>query len=288
MTRRSAVTSPSTLAAVRHLARLGMTGWVLIAVLVGGVLFYEHFAGAEAESPAPPADADAAALADRADDWSPADDPGPPPRSDRRPVPPSVVADAAGQPPARPGATLPVVTVTLSTAAGEAAIDLDPDAVLVRADGGGLTLAAALRGGERLRTGCGDPATVASVKSVRVADVRRPPRCPPVVVEPYLEGVVVENFGRPVPAAAPGGELDLTATLVRIARGEGFPHRNDGGVFGNRERRLPDRPGGYYREYVHPTPGVSGPGPQRLVIGAGGDMWYTPDHYDSFRAVVAP
>ena len=109
-----------------------------------------------------------------------------------------------------------------------------------------------------------------------------------MVVEPYLEEVTVENFGRAVPAAAPGGELDLTDTLVRIARGESFPHRNDGSTFGNRERRLPNQPRGYYKEYVHPTVGVRGPGPQRLVIGKGGDVWYTPDHYESFRAVVEP
>ena len=286
MTRRSAVASPSTLAAVRHLARLGVTGWVLIAVLVGGVLFYEHFAGAETDPPAPPAEG--VVVADRTDGWSPDDDPGPPPRSDRRPVPPPVVADAPVEPPTRPRATYAVVTVTLETRAGEKVVDLDPDAVLARADGGGLASAAALRGGERLKTDCAEPVTVASAKAVRVAAVRPPPRCAPVVVEAYLKGVTVENFGRAVPAAAPGGELDLTATLVRIAKGESFPHRNDGGVFGNRERRLPRQASGYYREYVHPTPGVSGPGPQRLVIGKGGDVWYTPDHYDSFRAVVAP
>jgi filamentous hemagglutinin len=31
-----------------------------------------------------------------------------------------------------------------------------------------------------------------------------------------------------------------------------------------------------------PTPGVSGPGPQRIVTGKNGEMYYTPDHYDTF------
>jgi RHS repeat-associated protein len=75
---------------------------------------------------------------------------------------------------------------------------------------------------------------------------------------------------------------ELRPTLDRINRGERFPHRNDGSIFGNREGRLPQRPYGYYREYVHPTPGVEGPGAQRLVIGQEGEIYYTPDHYRTF------
>lgn len=46
--------------------------------------------------------------------------------------------------------------------------------------------------------------------------------------------------------------------------------------------QLPSRPAGYYREYVVPTPGVAGPGAQRLVIGRAGEVYYTPNHYQSF------
>lgn len=81
------------------------------------------------------------------------------------------------------------------------------------------------------------------------------------------------------------GAIDLHRTLDRIERGERNPHRNDGAVFQNRERRLPPKPAGYYREYVQPTPGVSGPGPQRVMIGQEGDVWYTPDHYQSFQRI---
>ncbi|WP_407082811.1 ribonuclease domain-containing protein [Pseudomonas germanica] len=38
----------------------------------------------------------------------------------------------------------------------------------------------------------------------------------------------------------------------------------------------------YYTEYVHPTPGIAGPGPQRIVVGKGGEMYYTADHYKTF------
>jgi ribonuclease T1 len=79
------------------------------------------------------------------------------------------------------------------------------------------------------------------------------------------------------------GEVDLAPTLERIARGEKHPHRNDGGTFRNLEGRLPKQPTGYYTEYVHPTPGVDGPGPQRLVLGREGEVYYTPDHYLSFQ-----
>ena len=81
------------------------------------------------------------------------------------------------------------------------------------------------------------------------------------------------------------GEIDLHPTFDRIARGEKFPHRNDGSTFRNLEGRLPKKPAGYYTEYVHPTKGINGPGPQRIVIGKEGEAYYTHDHYDSFRKV---
>lgn len=87
--------------------------------------------------------------------------------------------------------------------------------------------------------------------------------------------------------AGPEGATDLAPTLERIRRGEAHPHRNDGSVFQNRERLLPSRPRGYYREFVHPTRGRSGPGAQRIVIGREGEVYYTPDHYESFIRIDA-
>jgi len=78
---------------------------------------------------------------------------------------------------------------------------------------------------------------------------------------------------------------DLPQTLQRISAGRSFPHRNDGAVFQNRERRLPRKPEGYYHEYVHPTPGEHGPGAQRVILGDGGEIYYTPDHYRTFIRV---
>jgi ribonuclease T1 len=81
------------------------------------------------------------------------------------------------------------------------------------------------------------------------------------------------------------GDVDLTATLARIKDGKLLRINNDGSTFQNRERRLPKKPAGYYKEYVHPTPGLSGPGPQRIVMGEMGEAYYTPDHYRSFQRV---
>ncbi len=82
------------------------------------------------------------------------------------------------------------------------------------------------------------------------------------------------------------GDIDLEPTLDRIAEGkllDRFPH--DGSTFQNRERKLPRQPPGYYKEYVVPTPGQNGPGPQRLVIGKDDETYYTHDHYKTFRRV---
>jgi ribonuclease T1 len=78
-------------------------------------------------------------------------------------------------------------------------------------------------------------------------------------------------------------EADTTLALIRA--GGPFPHEEDGGTFGNRERILPRQPSGYYREYTVETPGEGGRGPRRIIGGADGDLYWTSDHYASFRQV---
>jgi guanyl-specific ribonuclease Sa len=83
-------------------------------------------------------------------------------------------------------------------------------------------------------------------------------------------------------------DLGISTTMDRIQANESYPHRNDNTIFENRIPKgaasplLPEKPMGYYREYVHPTPGVVGAGVQRIVTGAGGEYYYTPDHYKTF------
>ena len=75
---------------------------------------------------------------------------------------------------------------------------------------------------------------------------------------------------------------EAAATAALIQAGGPFPFRQDGAVFENREELLPDRAPGYYREFTVPTPGADDRGARRIVAGAGGEMYWTPDHYDSF------
>jgi len=74
-------------------------------------------------------------------------------------------------------------------------------------------------------------------------------------------------------------------TLALIKRGGPFPYRKDGSTFGNRERRLPTKSRGYYREYTVATPGAHDRGARRIVAGRGGEYYYTDDHYNSFRRI---
>jgi guanyl-specific ribonuclease Sa len=79
------------------------------------------------------------------------------------------------------------------------------------------------------------------------------------------------------------GDIDLAPTLARIARGERDSHPNDGSVHRNREGRLPRQSDkNYYLEYVVRTPKLRGVGPQRLVLGKQQEIFYTPDHYQTF------
>lgn len=106
----------------------------------------------------------------------------------------------------------------------------------------------------------------------------------PHAAGPYrIAGVTITDIhtGRRIPV----GTVDLKPTLDRIAAGEKNAHRNDGTVYRNLSRKLPEHPAGYYREYVVPTEGVSGPGPQRLIVGRGGELYYTFDHYETFIRV---
>ena len=79
-------------------------------------------------------------------------------------------------------------------------------------------------------------------------------------------------------------------TYALVASGGPFPHEKDGVVFGNRERLLPARNRGFYREYTVDTPGISHRGKRRIVCGGAPRTpevcYYTADHYASFRKIV--
>lgn len=75
-------------------------------------------------------------------------------------------------------------------------------------------------------------------------------------------------------------------TLALIRSGGPFPYARDGVVFGNREAQLPKRKRGYYHEYTVRTPGARDRGARRIVAGERGELYYTDDHYRSFKRII--
>jgi ribonuclease T1 len=97
----------------------------------------------------------------------------------------------------------------------------------------------------------------------------------------------------PASALAPVAAADLPAearmTLARIRVDGPFAFERDGVTFGNRERLLPPKPRGYYREYTVKTPGSGGRGARRIVCGGEkeslAECYYSDDHYQSFKSI---
>lgn len=89
----------------------------------------------------------------------------------------------------------------------------------------------------------------------------------------------------PLPVSALPDEARDTLRTIR-SRGP-FPHRQDGQIFHNRERLLPLRERGWYREYTVSTPGADDRGARRIVTGGDppAEFWYTRDHYRSFQRI---
>lgn len=92
-----------------------------------------------------------------------------------------------------------------------------------------------------------------------------------------------------VQLAALPPEAQATERLIRA--GGPFPYPKDGSVFGNRERQLPRKPRGFYREYTVKTPRARDRGARRIVCGGEPPTrpeacYYTDDHYASFRRIV--
>jgi ribonuclease T1 len=78
---------------------------------------------------------------------------------------------------------------------------------------------------------------------------------------------------------------EARATLALIRNDGPYPYQKDGTAFGNREGLLPRRERGYYREYTVRTPGSRDRGARRIVAGKSGELYYTDDHYRSFKRI---
>ena len=111
----------------------------------------------------------------------------------------------------------------------------------------------------------------------------RDDNAPATVVAPSASGTPRSNLPTIDVADLPP---EAVATLALIDQGGPYPFKQDGTIFGNFEHRLPERERGYYREFTVVTPGEDDRGRRRLVGGAAGDIYYTDDHYDTFRQVL--
>ncbi len=100
-------------------------------------------------------------------------------------------------------------------------------------------------------------------------------------------------FGAAAAAFSGVGDVKASAlppeareTIALIRGGGPFPHARDGVSFGNREKILPRRERGWYREYTVRTPGERSRGARRIVAGRDGTLYYTDDHYHSFKRIL--
>ena len=145
----------------------------------------------------------------------------------------------------------------------------------------GLLLAAwwFLRSPERPAT-ASLPSTTQATAGNRQVPLELPPPTPG-------RTVAASETGAPLPAFLPD---EARQTIALIRRGGPYPHRQDGGTFGNREGHLPEKPRGWYREYTVETPGLGHRGARRIVTGGHPprEWYYTADHYESFRRFDVP
>ncbi|MFC7307657.1 ribonuclease domain-containing protein [Streptomyces monticola] len=100
----------------------------------------------------------------------------------------------------------------------------------------------------------------------------------PAAVPSWARGMGAVQVG-----SLPG---EARETLRLIDAGGPFPYEKDGASFGNYERVLPRQKRGYYREYTVRTPRERDRGARRIVTGRGGEIYYTDDHYKTFKAVL--
>ncbi|KFZ79057.1 ribonuclease N [Amycolatopsis sp. MJM2582] len=97
--------------------------------------------------------------------------------------------------------------------------------------------------------------------------------------------VAGEDSGLPVkPLTKLPSQASDTWKLIQAGGPYPYP-RNDDVTFQNREKVLPAKGSGYYREYTVKTPGSPDRGARRLVTGSGKELYYTEDHYKSFVVV---
>ena len=106
-------------------------------------------------------------------------------------------------------------------------------------------------------------------------------------------GSVEARTTQPTPGSVALATLPQQAQTTHqlILSGGPFPYSKDGTVFGNRERLLPAKTRGHYREYTVKTPGSRDRGARRIICGGKPPTqpeacFYTDDHYASFKQIA--
>ena len=129
-------------------------------------------------------------------------------------------------------------------------------------------------------------ATVAVISGAMAVNAITQTPTTPLKKQParFITNTKVKSHGKVIGE----GTVDLKPTLDRIKAGGTHPHKHDGTTYRNTpnevtgKRLLPQQQDPkYYTEYVHPTPGLNKVGPQRIIKGGGGELYYSPDHYET-------
>ena len=74
--------------------------------------------------------------------------------------------------------------------------------------------------------------------------------------------------------------------LKWIKKGHPYPFPKDGTEFINYEKLLPMKESNYYMEFTVSTPNVTHRGAKRIVVGKNGEIYFTGDHYQTFKEVI--
>ena len=90
----------------------------------------------------------------------------------------------------------------------------------------------------------------------------------------FIDGATVTSFGKTIGT----GTVDVQSTIKGIESGAIVERA----TFLNKKGLLPIKEPGYYKEFVLPTPITPKVGPQRIIQGHNGELYYSPDHYQSF------
>jgi RHS repeat-associated protein len=97
-------------------------------------------------------------------------------------------------------------------------------------------------------------------------------------IKTEFENVEIRSFGETIYK----GQRNLTGVVQDIEAGRLESRR----TYRNDKSLLPQQKEGYYQEYEVPnTPNYErdGAGPERIIRGEKGELYYTPDHYETFH-----